>query len=88
MPAKIILKTFLCTLFTSALLIKLTAQQKLTYREKLFLNQSPPSQSGNSPTIHHNSQHALYRTYDGTNNNISDDSKAVWGSVNIPLYRD
>ena len=30
----------------------------------------------------------MYRTYDGTNNNITDDAKALWGSVNIPLFRD
>jgi len=51
-----------------------------------------PSAAGNSSLSNENEittgEHSRYRSFDGTNNNISRNSRRNWGSANIPLVRE
>ncbi len=83
-----ILRGAICTIITFTYFIEINAQHKLTFREKLFLNEQKLAGTFPQNNVTHNNNHAAYRTFDGTNNNISSDAKALYGSVNIPLYRE
>lgn len=72
---------FFCTLQSQA-------QSTRPAKGKLFLNQPRPRGYYRDPTHHPTKQHPVYRSYDGTNNNLLNAQTYDWGSADIPLYRE
>jgi hypothetical protein len=88
MYKKYLFLSLLCVILTGMSCIQSVAQQK-TFIEGTELKIFTPFQlripEGNSTDKITRSH---YRSYDGTNNSIGTTSKALWGSANIPLFRE
>ena len=85
MKKKSIVTVFLFGILISLPGIKALAQQH-TFMEGTEIN----NQRQVTPLLPSNEKpaRAHFRTYDGTNNNLGSAAKQLWGSVNIPLYRE
>ncbi|HYV93820.1 MAG TPA: peroxidase family protein [Chitinophagales bacterium] len=78
-------------LTTALSLIIVTMPFKVIAQEKLFVEGFPArsfthSARGTNYSLKIGS-HLPYRSYDGTNNNTSSETRAVWGATDIPLVR-
>lgn len=86
MTKKSILSAAMCCVFVLMPFIKISAQQTKfiqDFPDKRFIH----FPRGTCNPIN-NGIHPPYRTYDGTNNNISSSSKKEWGAADIPLFRE
>jgi peroxidase len=88
MSRKAILTAMVCVICIISV-IKTAAQQNKTTKGRIFMNTPRPRPfphrpGGTRPSLNH----APYRTYDGTTNNITNNQTADWGASDIPLFRE
>ncbi|HMG68623.1 MAG TPA: peroxidase family protein, partial [Chitinophagaceae bacterium] len=86
MPRKTFLPITMLLLLSSLSFFKINAQQKKSFKGKLFIQTLHPA---TDPLFNRIPLriHSLYRSVNGTNNNIGN-SKNAWGSTDIELYRE
>jgi peroxidase len=83
-----IFPTTLCTILLSASFFSGNSQNR-SEAGKCFVQQPRPStQSRQRSSENTTSLRLKYRSFDGTNNNISNGRQLDWGAADIPLYRE
>ncbi len=88
MLKNLIFKTTVCAGSCLLLFANGNAQQARSLQNNPFIRLEAPLSEPASSSTTALASHTPYRTYDGTNNNIGSSQKMLYGSANIPLYRE
>lgn len=87
MSRKTILQTAIFFILVPVLFVRSNAQQSRASKGNLFIQSSSPSIDPLAAVLPLQT-HAQYRSINGSNNNISSNSKTNWGAAGINLFRE